>query len=146
MMATKTCVECKVEKELTEFSFVNKHDEYRRGACKSCTSVRSMAYYIRIKREVIDFYGAKCACCGETEYKFLTLDHVNNDGAADRRALAKPGSPYSRASNSRVYRDLVRSGFSDAARFQILCFNCNSGRQYNGGVCPHRDLPAETLD
>ena len=22
--------------------------------------------------------------------------------------------------------------------FQVLCFNCNHGKQLNGGVCPHK--------
>ncbi len=26
----------------------------------------------------------------------------------------------------------------DPEGFQVLCWNCNLGKYYNGGVCPHR--------
>ena len=70
--------------------------------------------------------GARCACCGETELGFLTLDHVNNDGAPHRREIG--GS-----ANLLVW--LRRKGYPPG--FQILCFNCNLGRALNGGICPH---------
>src|SRR5262252_4538483 len=40
--------------------------------------------------EMIAAYGGECACCGETEPVFLTLDHVNGDGAAHRRSMNSP--------------------------------------------------------
>src|SRR5439155_21290455 len=32
----------------------------------------------KLRREVIESYGNKCQCCGETQYEFLTINHVNN--------------------------------------------------------------------
>lgn len=74
---------------------------------------------------VLWHYGARCACCGEAELIFLTVDHVNDDGAAHRRHV-QPG---------RLHRWIIRNGFPEA--FQILCYNCNCGRARNGGLCPH---------
>jgi hypothetical protein len=73
---------------------------------------------------IIGHYGGKCACCGESEPKFLTIDHVNNDGHKEQHMKA-----------GELYRKIIRSGFSK--RYQLLCFNCNCGRERNGGVCPH---------
>lgn len=42
----------------------------------------------RLRNEVIIHYGGdppKCACCGEDNIGFLTLDHINNDGNKDRQ-------------------------------------------------------------
>jgi hypothetical protein len=62
---------------------------------------------------------------------FLTVDHMNDDGAEHGRRL---GSSHRR----NIYRWLVINGFPEG--FQILCWNCNSGRQRNGGICPHREV------
>jgi hypothetical protein len=41
----------------------------------------------RLKKEVMAAYGGCCSCCGETILDFLTIDHINNDGAEQRRVL-----------------------------------------------------------
>lgn len=60
----------------------------------------------------------------------LTIDHMNNDGAAHRREIG----------NRRIYEWLERNGYPSG--FQVLCFNCNMARHLNGGECPHavRDI------
>ena len=84
---------------------------------------------------VFSHYGKVCACCGETELMFLSIDHVNNDGAEHRRSLkGQIGN-----GGSSFFDWLVRSGFPEG--FQTLCRNCNWGKHVNGGVCPHQ--PAE---
>ena len=41
----------------------------------------------RVRREVFEAYGGfVCACCGETQPLFLSIDHINNDGAQERRS------------------------------------------------------------
>lgn len=83
----------------------------------------------RLKAKVFDHYGRMCACCGETEEAFLTLGHVNGDGAAHRKSLnSKSGGPS-------VYLDVIRRGFPKD--FRVECYNCNCGSFRNGGVCPH---------
>lgn len=74
---------------------------------------------------VLDQYGGQCACCGLAEPLFLTVDHINNDGAAHRRKIGPHG----------IYKWLIQNRFPNG--FQLLCFNCNCGRARNGGVCPH---------
>lgn len=85
----------------------------------------------KLRDQVFEHYGNKCACCGETQAKFLTLDHVNNDGYLDRGKHTRGGHG--------LYRQVIRAGFPET--FQILCWNCNLGKHYNGGVCPHKETP-----
>ena len=83
-------------------------------------------YYDKWKKVVFDHYGNSCVCCGETEPRFLTIDHMNNDGAQHRKDVGM---------GSVLFRWLVNNSFPKD--FRILCFNCNSGRFHNGGMCPH---------
>lgn len=80
-------------------------------------------YYARIKNQIFDAYGRECKCCGETIERFLTLDHINNDGFKDK----KRGYGF--------YIKVRKMGYPNT--LQILCFNCNCGRALNKGVCPH---------
>lgn len=78
----------------------------------------------RLREIVINGYGARCNCCGETIFQFLTLDHVNNDGAAERK----------QHHGEEIYKKVARLGFP--SNYQVLCYNCNCSKgQY--GACPH---------
>lgn len=85
-----------------------------------------------LRERVMAGYGNRCRCCGESRYEFLTFDHVNNDGAAHRRALFGSNR---RASSTKLVRMLEREGFPDY--MQILCWNCNQAKAFHG-ICPHR--------
>ena len=84
----------------------------------------------RARAKFLEMYGAKCSCCGETEERFLTLDHVNDNGSAHRAERGRRG----------ILRDAISKFAPD--EYQILCFNCNSGRAANGGICPHKSTPS----
>jgi len=73
--------------------------------------------------------GYVCSCCGETNEKFLTLDHINRDGAEMRKVH---GDGY------QFHLWLVRNNFPPV--IQVMCYNCNLGRERNGGVCPHKTV------
>ena len=105
--------------------------------CQQCYYVRnrekynasSRRYNQRLRDECFAGYGNKCACCGESNMGFLTLDHVNRDGSEQRRSLGYH-------SNLQTYRLAIELGFPD--EYQLLCFNCNCGRERFDGVCPHK--------
>lgn len=90
--------------------------------------LKAAQYRLRVKSDVISKYGGKCACCQESELLFLTIDHINNDGSRDRKDndISNSASFYLTLRKSDIRIDL-----------QVLCFNCNLGKQINGGVCPH---------
>ena len=79
-----------------------------------------------IRNKILDHYGRKCACCGETMEEFLTIDHINGGGGKHIRTLGGGTS---------FYRWLIASDFPEG--FQVLCYNCNLSKgRY--GYCPHR--------
>ena len=70
-----------------------------------------------------------CVCCGEREIKFLTLHHLNNDGAEHRRKMRGTGSGPS------LWCWIIKNNYPPI--FQVLCFNCNCAMGIYG-ECPHK--------
>lgn len=120
----KKCNKCKTE--LPETSF------YKRGAernfalfahCKVC----NLKNWQRINEEhkdlVFNKYGKICNCCGEKERVFLSIDHIEDNGAQHRKTFG--GS---------IFRWLIHNNYPSG--FQTLCFNCNWAKSHGG--CPHK--------
>jgi len=77
----------------------------------------------KIREQVLGHYGNKCAYCGETEYRFLAIDHINNDGAAQRKVLGQ-------AKCSGFYEWIIDNNYPKD--LQVLCHNCNFAKdKYN---------------
>jgi hypothetical protein len=87
-----------------------------------------------LKAKVFDHYGDFCKCCGETYHEFLTVDHINDDGAEHRRNVTGTTS---------IYRWLVSNDFPSG--FQILCWNCNAAKHFRDG-CPHQRVNVFALE
>lgn len=81
-------------------------------------------YYNRLKEIVYFSYGNTCAWCGQSDSIFFTIDHVNNDGAKQRK------NKEHRESGIGLYKYIIDNNFPKT--FQILCFNCNCAKQYRG--------------
>lgn len=77
------------------------------------------------KLKIISHYGGKCACCSESMLEFMSIDHINGDGAAHRRQHKNRGG-------AAFYDWLIRNKFPDG--FQVLCHNCNMAKGVNGHV------------
>lgn len=78
---------------------------------------------------MIAAYGGKCVCCDESQPEFLSLDHIANDGASERKERGW------KLSGVHLYRALRRAGYPKE-RYQLLCMNCNWAKR-NSGRCPH---------
>ena len=96
------------------------------------------SYRARLKAEVFAHYGKSCACCGESEIRFLTLDHINDDGVGERRKLSRGKRYNAYGSGANFYVWLKRNGYPEGLR--VLCFNCNCARAHNKGICPHQEM------
>lgn len=75
---------------------------------------------------VMSNYGGACICCGENNIKFLTIDHINNDG-----------NKMNTNDRQNIYYWIKKNNFPKD--LQIMCWNCNMGKRMNKGVCPHKD-------
>jgi hypothetical protein len=101
------------------------------AAIRAAESEKTKRNQDRQREAVYGAYGGyKCNCCDEAEKMFLSIDHVNNDGAAMRKANLYRGS------GTGFYQWLIKNKFPDG--FQVLCMNCQVGKHKNGGVCPHQ--------
>ena len=98
--------------------------------------VHSARYLAKGRDIVRAHYGKVCACCGESNEKFLTIDHMDGNGAAHRRQLKHWGS------GVQFYRWLVKQGLPDG--YRTLCFNCNAAVGVKG-ACPHSLIDPMTL-
>ena len=83
----------------------------------------------RLTNEVIDAYGGKCKCCGETRREFLSIDHIDGNGNKQKREIGVRDS-------AGLYRWLRQNNYPEG--FQVLCFNCNMGKR-NYSVCPYNE-------
>lgn len=103
-------------------------DEF--AALKMRYAEKQKSKYLALKEKVYSVYGFVCACCGETQSEFLTLDHVDNDGTAHRKL--KNG----RSQGTNILHWIIANNYP--TNIQILCWNCQWGKRKNNGVCPHR--------
>ena len=88
---------------------------------------RNKKYRAKLWDEFFAAYGQRCECCRETQRFFLTIEHIGNDGKAARLQNIQ--------SHQRLLA-LKRLGWPSTV--VVRCFNCNCGRERNGGICPHR--------
>lgn len=121
---------------------------YAKNLCKSCYRKK---YYLehmprereywakndkpklqRLRLEVFNHYSngkMNCACCGESHIEFLSIDHINGDGAKHRKEIGME-----RGGGVRFYYWLKRNNYPEG--FRVLCMNCNFSRGQHG-YCPH---------
>lgn len=78
------------------------------------------------KKVVFEHYGKKCACCGESNPIFLSIDHINGGGTKHRKKIGVKICVW-------LYKNNFPKGY------QTLCFNCNWGKHINNGICPHKE-------
>lgn len=88
--------------------------------------------HIIFRYKVLSLYSnnqkPSCACCGEDEINFLSLDHIDGGGTQERKKLN------SRGGNSFFFY-LKKLGFPKG--FQVLCHNCNMAKGIYK-TCPHQ--------
>lgn len=120
------CSKCKNNFPLSENRIKSKRrrEHHKYGTCYSCHRTQNHELIIRRRHIVFNHYGYKCACCGESEFYFLSIDHINGGGSQHRRDIKGP-----------LYLWLIRNNFPSG--FQTLCYNCNLAKGHHG-FCPHK--------
>lgn len=107
-------------------------EAYRKNPGKF--KARQKAFREKVRLEVLSRYGGACKCCGEDEPVFLSIDHINGDGAKARRTA--------HASGASLYVWLQKHGYPEG--FQVLCYNCNLAKR-TGAECPHRRIVMQRI-
>jgi hypothetical protein len=132
-LASSLYYEKKREKLLEDKKFY--YNAKRKEICKKLReNYATRAEYIRaynrskrekLRRSVMAMLGDHCVCCGEREWAFLEIDHINGGGSKHVSEKGTWG----------VLRD-VRDHPTRAKEFRVLCSNCNKARS-RLGKCPH---------
>lgn len=93
---------------------------------------RGSAYSYRrvIRSQMIQAYGGKCECCGETTPEFLSIDHMKGQSHAHYS-----NCPY--RGGHQLHAWLRRNGWPKDG-WRLLCHNCNLAIGFYGS-CPHTD-------
>lgn len=106
---------------------------FTKTLCKICVAEMKMRAR-EYKTIIFNHYGYICQCC-KIKYtiEFLTIDHINNDGAEQRRIK----------SNHRGIPIASLIGVQNAKKgifpldLQTLCWNCNCAKAHFD-ICPHQ--------
>ena len=70
---------------------------------------------VKVRIDMNAEYGGKCSNCGISDIDILDIDHINNNGAEDRR---------NNLYGYNLYRHLKKKGYPKD-EYQLLCKNCN---------------------
>lgn len=151
---TKQCSKCKKKKSVNEFYQKSGGKYGVDSICKYCRIQMTKKYcqknrektkqYLKqwhqknpdygkkrtqkVRLKILIHYSGdppKCMCCGEKHVEFLSIDHINGDGARHRQKLG----------GSSFYEWIVKNNFP--LGLQILCYNCNCAKGFLG-YCPHK--------
>lgn len=105
--------------------------EYREKNKEEVTSKNRRCWH-NLKVKVLTHYSRgkpTCACCGENELVFLTLDHLNGDGVKHRKK-------HKIIAGTQTFLWITKNGYPSG--FQVLCYNCNCAKRTNKNVLIRR--------
>jgi hypothetical protein len=119
------CISCGANKATQSTVRCTKCVEHRKALAKKYKVPQKGLVKKVLRERVFEYLGPKCACCDTEHRAFLTIDHVNRDGSKERTDTKQMA----------MFRAVLRGERPD---IRILCYNCNFGREFNGGVCPHQ--------
>jgi len=131
---------CKVCHKIREKKWKAEHPERAKEICRNSYE-KSKKRYIKegssrdkeARLKVFRYYSGEnycCACCGETIYEFLCVDHINGGGGKHRLEIG----------GGKIARWLISNNYPEG--FRILCHNCNQSLGLYGH-CPHNKKDSE---
>lgn len=147
-VGTKRCPTCRESFPRTNkyFSAVTTRGKKYLCRCRGCANKASAEYVKRnkdkvqkkrfidrclVKLQVWHHYchgSVRCVCCGESDLRFLSIDHIDGGGTQHFIKRWKGGE------TSDIYKWLVKNNYPEG--YQVLCFNCNQAKHICG-KCPH---------
>jgi hypothetical protein len=115
----------KWDEENKEYRIAYRSEWYQKNRDKQIAYHKARTRAIRL--EVLTHYGLFCSCCGEQDWEFLTIDHIEGGGNIHREELKVFGTNF--------YFWLKKNNFPSG--YRTLCFNCNCAMG-SLGYCPHQ--------
>jgi hypothetical protein len=102
--------------------------------CNICTNQKQREVRRERRKQILEEYGGKCVCCGETKELYLDVDHIKNDGNKERRAHVD------------MNLWIIKQGFPKD-KYQLLCRNCNRTKMLLcGSPCNCQDPESRKLN
>jgi len=112
------------------------------------TNEQTKLHFKRQRWLILTHYGGnppKCACCGESHYEFLTIDHICGGGIKHRLQISGLTKDDVKGLSVELLRGkgydprkftkwIIENNFPEG--FRILCYNCNCAIGHYG-YCPH---------
>jgi hypothetical protein len=121
---TNRCVVCDTEKSAKMFRCREIRGTFCvDNICYSCRGARERA---KLRLELLEVFGGKCMCCGESHPYFLTLEHIK--GVGHKKNKMPPVHV--------LLREAKKDGW-DRTKYELLCISCNFAKGHYG-QCPHR--------
>jgi hypothetical protein len=123
MRRCKKCARENDKKHRSTEKFRLKHNQYMRQYYPG--------WVRQLQEDTLTHYGngiMACVCCGEKRFLFLTIDHINGRTKEEMKNYKYRGWQLKSFLRTNNY----------PKGYQTLCWNCNSGRQLNKGLCPHK--------
>lgn len=125
-MHTKTCTECKISKQLSDFGKDSREKDLLRKHCKLCNNKHAAEYYSRVgisgarknvaqrnRRFIYEYLQqSKCVDCGEKRWQVLEFDHVR--GKKNRNVSSMITGTWSLASIA-----------AEISKCDVRCANCH---------------------
>lgn len=147
----KICTKCRIEKNTKEFSKNKNYSDGFNIYCKPCRVKYQRICFLKnpdtqrkykrkwlkmLKEKVYNHYSGgniKCAKCGFTDIRALSVDHINGNGSKHRQKIG----------HGDTYRWLVNNNFPIG--FQILCMNCQFIKKSENKECTPIKIGRDTL-
>lgn len=111
-------------------AYMKAYNERYRQEHREHLSAEKLAEGKRIREEGMRILGNVCACCGESDKHFLTLDHIKGRDTLDVSDNGKR-----RLTGLHAWRLARRLGYP-RDKYMLLCYNCNFAKN-SYGTCPH---------
>ena len=109
------------------------HVKYGCYLCSNCYNNRTNERRKIKRQQVIEHYGGKCICCGESYFEFLVFDHINGGGTEHRKKISGGNC----TSGTAIVPWIIKNNYPNS--IQLLCHNCNAAKElYN--LCPHQTI------
>lgn len=90
--------------------------------------------YAELKAEAFKILGNKCVKCSITNKRILQVDHIDGNGAAERKTLG-------RFATEKIYYRIL-NGYPG---YQLLCANCNWDKRTEDAAKPKREYRAYVI-